>query len=549
MTRALWPSAFVAAVFALHPLQVESVAWIAERKNVLSGLFWMLTIGAYLRYAERPSAFRFLFVILVFALCIMTKPMVVTLPCVLLLLDYWPLGRLQSKPNSEPDVTLAESDHLLEVEPVERNCQQVPLWRLIVEKIPLFVLAAILSVITYNFGRSGGVVSALEKLTLKSRIANALISYLTYIEKLIWPSQLAVFYPHPVSTFSVVRVVISAGLLALLTILFLYFFRRRRYLAVGWLWYLGTLVPVIGLVQAGAQARADRYMYVTMIGLLIIIAWAVKDLVAKWRAVRVLAVLAGAVVLPVATVCTRFQLRHWKDSAALFKRALDVTTNNSFMHNNYANLLGDAGRIEEAAEHYQKALKLIPHSAEVHNNLGNALVRLGRIDDAIQHYRRALTIEPSLAVAHCNLAGALADRARPREAIAEYRLAIRFKPDYAEAWGELGFLLANQGRFNEAVDSYTKAIEFRPNFIVAHGRLGLALAALGRNDEAIEQFRIVLSARPDDFEMHFNVAVLLELQGETPEAISHYRRALQINPHYTEARDRLEAALKQQKSP
>jgi tetratricopeptide (TPR) repeat protein len=549
MTGAIWPSAFVAAVFGLHPLQVESVAWLAERKNVLSGLFWILTVGLYARYARRPGLLRLLSVVLVFGLCIMTKPMVVTLPCVLLLLDYWPLGRLLTKRRAEIQIPpLQSQEDRLEVKPLANNGEGTSIRRLILEKIPLFILTVILSILTYSAQKSGGVVSALEKLTLRSRAANAVISYLTYVEKMFWPSGLAVFYPHPAGNFSSIRVVVSAVLLVLLTIFFIYYGRRRKYLAVGWLWYVGTLVPVIGLVQVGAQARADRYMYMTMIGLLVILAWGVKDLVSKWRHLKIAAVVAAAVVVPAAAVCTRLQLRHWKDSAALFKHALDVTTDNFVMENNYANLLSDTGRIEQAIKHYQKALKLRPASAEVYTNLGNALMGLDRTDDAIEHYRKAVSLEPALAVAHYNLAWALAEKGANVEAIAEYREAVRLKPDYFAAWSNLGFELAHQGTLEEAIECYNKALGLEPNNIITHGRLGLALAALRRDDQAIQQFRIVLKARPDDFEIHFNLGFLLERQGKIEKAIEEYRRALQINPDFAKARRQLEAALAKQKN-
>jgi tetratricopeptide (TPR) repeat protein len=550
MTGAVWPSAFVAAVFGLHPLQVESVAWLAERKNVLSGLFWILTIGAYALYARRPRPLRLLLVVLVFALCTMTKAMVVTLPCALLLLDYWPLGRLRTTRKAEIQITpLQSQENLLEVRSVPNDGRGTSLGRLILEKMPLLILTAILSILTYNAQASGGVVSALEKLTLKSRAANAVISYLTYIEKMFWPSGLAVFYPHPAGNFSHMKAVVSVVLLGLVTFLFIYFGRRRKYLVVGWLWYVGTLVPVIGLVQVGAQARADRYMYIPVIGLLVILAWGVKDLVSKWRHLRIAAALAAAVVLPAAAVCTRLQLSHWKDSAALFKHALDVTTDNFVMENNYANLLSDTGRTEQAIEHYQKALKLRPWSAEVYTNLGNALMDLDRLEDAIEHYKKAVTLAPDLAAAHHNLARALARNRANAEAIVEYREAVRLKPGYAEAWSGLGFELARQGVLEEAVECYNKAIAIEPDNIIAHGRLGLALAALRRDDEAIEQFRIVLKARPDDFEMHFNLGFLLERGGKTDEAIEEYRRALQINPDFTKAHRQLEGVLAKQKNP
>lgn len=550
MTGAMWPSAFVAALFGLHPLQVESVAWLSERKNVLSALLSILTIAAYVRYARRPGLLRMLLVVLVFALCIMTKPMVVTLPCVLLLLDHWPLDRLNLKRKADIQITPVESqEDLAEIDAPNNGNLGTSLPLLILEKIPLFILAAALSLITYNAQKGGGVVSAFDKLSLKSRAANAVISYLTYIEKTFWPTDLAVFYPHPAGSFSSTKVAVAAALLVLLTIVFLYFGLRRKYLAVGWLWYVGTLVPVIGLVQVGAQARADRYMYITIIGLLLIIAWGAKDLVAKWPRLRIAAALAAAVVIGAAAVCTRLQLRYFRDSTALFKHALDVTTDNFVMENNYANLLSDTGESEKAVEHYRNALKLRPRSGEVYTNMGNALMDLHKTDDAIDCYRKAVTLAPDLAVAHDNLARALDETGATAEAIAEYRRAVTLKPDYAEAWSDLGFALARRGELEQAIDCYNKAIEIEPDNIIAHGRAGLALASLNRDDQAIEQFRIVLKARPDDFEMHFNLGFLLERQGKTADAIEQYRRALQINPDFTKARRQLQTALEKRKNP
>jgi len=276
MTGAVWLSAFVAAVFALHPLNVESVAWVAERKSVLSSFFWMLTIAAYLRYAERPGIDRYLLVVLVFCLALMAKPMVVTLPFALLLLDYWPLGRFQWGRQSREESSMQS-------ESAKVSYRNSPSWRLVVEKIPLFILSAVLSVITFIAQKSGGAVMWTDSLPLNFRIPNALVSYLTYIGKMFWPSRLAVFYPHPRGTVSIWLAVVVALLLLALSIWVIRSARSRRYLLVGWLWYLGTLVPVVGLVQAGGQARADRYMYLPMIGLLIIITWGLCELAAKWR--------------------------------------------------------------------------------------------------------------------------------------------------------------------------------------------------------------------------------------------------------------------------
>jgi len=515
MTGRLWASAFVAAVFGLHPLHVESVAWIAERKDVLSTFFWMLTMWAYVRYAANPKPARYLLTLVLFALGLMAKPMLVTLPFVLLLLDYWPLERI-------------------------RKAQA---GRLIWEKVPFFILSALSSIVTFLVQRSGGAVPGMESLSVKSRLGNAIVSYLGYIGKMIWPSRLAVLYPHPGGSLSMARVVVCGLILVLISICFIYAGRRRGYLVVGWLWYLGTLVPVIGLVQVGVQAMADRYTYIPLIGLFIIITWGACELTAKWPYRRIMLTVSAVAVLSAAIGSTSLQLRFWQNSITLFEHTLDVTSNNWLIHNNYANVLKRTGRVDEAIEHFYKALRIKPNSAEVHNNLGNALAKLGKIDEAIEHYSKALSLTPNFSEAHYNLASALAEQGRTDEAIAEYRQSLQLEPRNVDALSNLGFALAEKGSFDEAIEYYNKAIELEPDNVIAHGRLGLALAGQGKIDEAIKEFRIVLKARPDDVEMYYNVGVLLERQGKTDEAITQYRLALQIDPNETKARARLEAVL------
>jgi hypothetical protein len=332
MTGALWRSAFVAALFALHPLNVESVAWVAERKNVLSGFFWMLTVAAYIRYAERPGIGSYLLVVLVFSLALMAKPIVVTLPFVLLLLDYWPFGRFQWG-------SQRQGESLPQSELVKVNYQTSPTSRLVGEKVPLFILVAVLSMITFFVQRSGGTVESTATLTLKARSANAVVSYAGYIGKIFWPRRLAVFYPHPRYSLPVWQAV-AAGLLLLgITVCVIWLARRRCWLPVGWLWYLGTLVPVIGLVQVGAQAMADRYAYVPAVGLFIIIAWSLPELVKKWRYRKIGLRISAGIVLTFLLLCTRMQVRHWQNSVTLFEHALAVTENNYAIHCNYGRTL------------------------------------------------------------------------------------------------------------------------------------------------------------------------------------------------------------------
>lgn len=514
MTTALWPSAFVAALFALHPLHIESVAWVAERKDVLSSFFWFLTMWSYIRYAERRCAARYISTLVFFVLGLMAKPMLVTLPFVLLLLDYWPLGRLQR-----------------------------PVLHVVAEKLPFFAFSAVSSAITFLIQRSGGAMAAFEVYSVKTRIANTVVSYANYITDMLWPSRLAVLYPHPGSGIPIAKVIICVLGLLFISICFIYVGRRHRYLTFGWLWYLGTLIPVIGLVQVGAQARADRYTYIPLTGLFIIIAWGVRELTNRLPYRKIILTVSSSVVLCALAVCTWGQLGYWKNSVTLFERTLDVTSNNYIMHNNYANILFELNRIEEAVEHYNRSLELKPNFAKIHNNLGNALAKLDRSEEAINHYNQALNLKPDYAVAHYNLARALAGAGKNDQAIAEYRTALQFKPDYIEALSNLGFELAKQGNFEQAVEYYNKTIELDQQNIIAHGRLALALAAVGKTNEAIKQCRIVLAARPYDVEMYRNLGILLEQQGKSAEAIEQYRKALKVNPDDSKTRNLLQAAL------
>ncbi len=524
MTGTTCASGFVAAVFGLHPLHAESVAWVAERKDVLSMLFWILTMGAYAAYCERPGVWRYLLTFGLFALGLMTKPMLVTLPFVLLLLDYWPLGR-NAKFKNQISKLRSYAGFIL-------------------EKIPFFILSAASSVVTVMVQRAGGAVPTMEELGLRARAANALVSYVGYIAKMFWPTRLAVLYPHPLAAIPAIAVVSCGLVLIVITAVFLWLGRKRGYLAVGWLWYVGTLVPVIGLVQAGVQSMADRYTYVPMTGLVIIIAWGIGEFVESKRGFGFSAAIAACAVLVACGICTRQQLRYWRNSESLFERTLAITRDNWLIHNNYANVLKEEERYEEAIGHFKEALRIRPKSAEVYSNLGGALGRAGRAEEEIECYRKALELKGDFAVGHYNLAAALSRQGKRDEAIAEYRKALELQPDYTDALSNLGFELAEKGEYEQALEYYKKAIEIEPGHIIAHGRMALALARLARVDEAIRECRIVLRARPDDAEMHFNVGSLLEWQGKTTEAIEAYRQAMKFNPADSRASERLKVLLK-----
>ncbi|MGD0597767.1 MAG: tetratricopeptide repeat protein [Sedimentisphaerales bacterium] len=450
MTKALWQSAFIAALFALHPLHVESVAWIAERKDVLSTLFWLLTMLAYVRYVERSSAGRYILALIFFALGLLAKPMLVTLPFVLLLLDYWPLDRFS---NSRFSI---------------RNS--------IIEKLPFFFLSILSSVITFVVQQKGGAVFSGDIVPFNVRLANAICSYFVYIEKMFWPVRLAVLYPYSIHGISLVKVLLSATVLVLVTVLVLYNYRRRKYLIVGWLWYLGTLVPVIGIVQVGVQAFADRYTYVPLTGLFIMCAFASADLLKNVPFKKYILATSATIVLLACTILTTVQLIYWKDSGLLFERALAVTENNVHILNNYGNALGAMGRHKEAAKVLEQAVRGLPDSYEIRNNYGKALQNLGKLDEAIEQYQIALKIEPTADFARYNLSVALAAKGNLDAAIEQCRIVLAARPDDAEMHTHLGILLQNQGKLDQAIESYKKALQIDPKFQKARENLDAALA-------------------------------------------------------------------------
>lgn len=445
MTGALWRSLFVAALFALHPLHVESVVWVSERKDVLSGFFWMLTLWAYVRYAERPSSVRsYLLVLLCLGLGLMAKPMLVTLPFVLLLLDFWPLGRFRD----------GGSERLIDW-PRAR--------RLILEKLPLFVMAGVSSVVTLMAQRASGAMTDLEMIPFDLQIENSLLAYVGYIGKTIWPVGLGVFYPYLGGAVSPLMVVVAAVFLIMICVFVIRAARTRPYLAVGWLWYMGTLVPVIGLVQVGGQSMADRYTYLPLIGLFIIAAWGLPELVGRFSHRRVLLPAVATSLLAVFAVLAWFQVTRWKDSVSLFEHTLCVTSDNY----------------------------------RIHYNLGVVLERRGELDDATMHYSEAIRIRPRYVSANFNLGNALAKQGKLDQALARLSEAVRLKPDLREARLNLGATLAMQGKLDEAIAHYAEILQLHPDFSEARVNLGASLAVQGRREEAIAHFSEVLRVEPD----------------------------------------------------
>ena len=495
-TRALGCSFLVAALFALHPLHVESVAWATERKDVLSTFFWLLTMWAYVWYAERPRLGRYVLILVCFSLGLMAKPMLVTLPFVLLLLDYWPLGRLSLKgpglaaasPKPGPGVTLK---------------------RLVWEKSPLLVISALSIVVTFYAQKEGGAVLPLHTLPIPNRLANAMVAYVSYLGKMFWPAHLAVLYPLPLHNLPIWQAPAAGLALVVLTLLALRQARRHPYLLVGWLWYLGTLLPVIGLVQVGQQAMADRYTYVPFIGLFIVVVWGMAELAARWRAPRFLLPVGAGVVLSALMICTWVQVGYWRDSASLFAHTLQVTRNNALAH----------------------------------NSLGIALLAQGKVDQAINHCEEALRLQPNYPKAHYNLGNALFSRGEVNQALAHYEEALQLQPNYAKAHNSLGFALLSQGKVDQAVAHFEKALSIEPNSPMVHNNLGLALLSQGKADQAVAHFEKALSIRPNSPEVHNNLGLVLLSQNKEDQAILHFQEAIRLNPNYPEALDGLARLL------
>ena len=447
MTKTIWPSAFVATLFAIHPLHVESVAWITERKDVLSTFFWMLTLGAYSYYVEHPRFRRYAFVFLFFILGLLTKSMLVTLPFVLLLLDYWPLYRFQGiKPNDKVQTEILKSvssDKQIN-KPAYPEYKWSVIYPLLCEKIPFFVLAILSSTATYVAAQIAEGVHS-DAFPLSVRIGNAFISYIAYIGKMMWPANLAVFYPYPKSLVTW-QVLGSAFLLIAITLVIVWKAKKFPYLATGWLWYLGTLVPVIGIVQVGNQAMADRYTYIPMIGLFIMVAWAIPSLIKGDETRKKILFPIGITCIILLAVLTWQQCGYWKNSVTLYNHALQATKDNYLAHNNLGVTLVAEGKTEKAIYHYNKAILIKPDYVEAYTNRGNAYFRLGQNQRAIEDYNEAIRLKADYVEAYTNRGSAYFGLGQHQRAIEDYNEAIRLKPDYVEAYTNRGlahFIMRN----------------------------------------------------------------------------------------------------------
>jgi len=492
MTGALLQSAFVAALLAIHPLHVEPVAWVAGRKDVLCAFFWMLAMWSYARYAEHPGLGRYLVVLVAFMLSLMAKSTVVTLPFVLLLLDYWPLGRFQlgeaGREKSKPKLGSL------------RSIYQGPLFRrLIGEKALLFAIAGVVVVLIvfsrdvyFDTRQAREYGDALPQ--VQARLAAVekhpfqfVLSYVDGGRKAIWPNDLAI--PYTMADKAPFWQV-GGGALLLLGVSFLVFWKGRRYpyLPVGWLWYLGTLVPVIRVVPFGPFVMADRYAYLPNIGLYIMVAWGIPDLLARWRYRRLILGISACVLLFSLSVCSWFQVRHWKNSETLFGRTIGITPNNWLALNNLGAALEEQGRIAEAVTHYSEAARARPMAARLQNNLGAALVKQGRVEEALECFLKAVQLNPNYADGHNNLGVVYFEQGRINDAVFHFSEAQRIDPRNVEAHKNMGLALVRQGKFDEAIRHFYEALKIRPDYAAVHNNLGAALAKQGRIEEATKHF-------------------------------------------------------------
>jgi tetratricopeptide (TPR) repeat protein len=577
LTGSLWRSALVAAWFGLHPTHVESVAWVSERKDVLSTFFGLLCLLAYTRYARSastlnpqpstvasPSAFRFLtsgsywLTFLFLALGLMSKPMLVTWPFVLLLLDIWPLRRLELS---------------------TFNFQLSTLKRLVLEKVPFFVLTAASCVVTFFAQRAGGAVQSMEQLTVTTRVANALVSYVRYLGKTFWPTDLSIYYPYP-AAWSAVAISGATLLLLALFLLALRFRTERPYGFVGLSWFLGTLVPVIGIVQVGGQSLADRYQYLPQIGIFILLAWGLGELVARRPAARG-AVLGGVGLTVLACLGLTWQRTgDWRNSEVLFKQALRVTKDNHIAYNNlglhylkekryadaikcfeealrirpgfaatHSNLglcLSALSQNEAAIEQFRAALKFRPTLHEARVNLGNVLVMQGQVPEALELLQEAVAALPRYPEGHLSLANALVEQDRLDEALVYLRQALQLRPDYADALNCWGSLLLRQGKSAEAMERYRAALALNPSLAEAHSNLGLALAGAGQTREAMASYETALTLNPDLLSAHFGLAILKESLGQLEAATAHWAAAVEKSPSLAGAREQMGMLLAKQ---
>jgi tetratricopeptide (TPR) repeat protein len=548
MTGARWRSAMVAALFALHPLHVESVAWVAERKDMLSTFFGFLSLFCYAGYVRkrspvadqesvasavpitgfRPGTLDYVLAFLFFTLGLMSKPMLVTWPFLMLLLDYWPLKRFK------PAIPNAHESWA--------GTRLSTGWTLVREKMPFLVLSLASSAITVIAQAKRHAVMPLIMLSFNERLGNAFISYARYLGKTFWPVNLAVPYPYP-ERWPALAVISSSLLIVSLCIGTFQLRRRWPFLLAGWFLFLGTLIPVIGLLQVGAQSMADRYTYVPLTGIFIVMVWGMGEALTRWHLPRTPTAVGAGLVLAGCMVLTRNQLSYWQDSETLFRHAIALTKNNARACYDLGSYLETKGRVSEAMEYYQRAVQISPNYTKPLNNIGRILANEGRPDEAIKYYNRALQFDPNHLSTLINLGAVLADKHQFTEAMAMYEKVLRLDPNSVYAHFNLGVALEAEGRWEEAVGQYAEALRLQPDYWRAHNNLGHLLLLHGRPDEAVPHFLESLRLNPKQPDAHFNLGNALAIQQKYEEAVMHFAECLKLSPNYAPAHKNLGMAL------
>jgi len=520
-TKSLWPGFFVAVLFGLHPLHVESVAWVAERKDVLSTLFWLLTMLAYVRYMERPTAGSYVLIIVFYALGLMAKPMLVTLPFVLIVMDYWPLRRLW--PGSERQANNDSAE-------IRAG---VSISLLILEKLPLFILSGFSCVVTFIAQKSGGAMVKVSSIPFGQRVGNALVSYVSYVLKMFWPVDLAVLYPHPKGGLAGWKVAVAVTILMAITVVVL-LLRRRRYLLAGWLWYLGTLIPVIGIVQVGIQAMADRYTYIPLTGVFIMLVWLVSDIISGWRHRGVFVGMVGSALILLLGFLSFRQVGYWHDSITLFSRTAAITKDNVFIRNHLGSFYADRGDIEAAKREFEIVLGIKPDDFFARGHLGVLFAENGDLEAGMREFEIVLETEPNDIYALYNLGKSMSLQGRTDEAIEYYNRVLEIEPGHTEAYCALSLIQAEQGQFQRAIDLYREGLGQNPRDGRLHGGLGLLFLQMGRVDEAIEELETAIELK-EVSEAYVNLGIALSFKGDADGAMKCWARAIQIDPANAEA--------------
>ncbi len=552
MTKAPWKSAFVAALFALHPLHVESVAWVAERKDVLSTFFWMLTMGAYIRYVEHPRFTSYLAVFTFLALGLMAKPMLVTLPFVLLLLDYWPLGRFEQKtPAREIPAEInkpvsankrkrkssrkqAVQAIVQDAKPADRRYQRALVRPLLIEKMPFFALAALSGIVTFIAQQKGGSVASLKVIPPGVRMANAFVSYIIYIGKTIWPENLAVLYLHP-GWWPLWQVPGAVFLLIAVTLVVIREAKRFPYLATGWLWFAVTLAPVIGIVQVGQQAMADRYTYIPLIGLFIMAAWGIPQVLKNWRYRKEALTTSSALILACLFILTWTQVGYWRSNITLFSHTLEATRDNYVIQENRGVAYAKLGDYRRAIEDYDKAIEINPKCLEAYNNRGAAYAKLGNYRRATEDYDRAIEIDPECVLSYVYRGSAYLELANPGKALSDYDRAVGIDPENPDGYANRGAAYDKLGNYRQAVSDYDRAVEINHDYAWAYNGRGASYAKLGNRSQAISDYDKAIEIKPEYSEAHYNRGVLYQGLGNHRQAIEDFNRAIEIKPDYVEA--------------